>query len=99
MALEQTPHVRDVGVADEWLEIHAGLVAVARREVAAVIIDVRNAAAHAGGEVAAGGTDHNDLAVGHVLAAVVAYTFNHRGCPGVSHREALAGDAVQKRFA
>ena len=54
MALEQAADLVDVVGVDERLEIDAGLVAAARGEVALIVVDVGDAAAHAGGEVAAG---------------------------------------------
>ena len=41
-------------------------------EAAVLVEHVGDAAAHAGGEVAAGPAEHDDAAAGHVLAAVVA---------------------------
>ena len=38
-------------------------------------------------------------AVRHVLAAVVADAFDHRGGAGIAHREALAGHAVEEGLA
>ena len=84
---------------DQRLQIDAGLVAAARREVALIVVDIRDAAAHACGKVAAGLAEHNDGAVGHVLAAVIANAFNHRRRAGVANRKALAGDAVQEDLA
>ena len=62
-------------------------------------IDVGDAAAHAGGEVAAAAAQHHDHAAGHVLAAVIAHAFDHGGGAGVAHREALAGHAAEVRLA
>ena len=64
-----------------------------------LVEDVGDAAAHAGGEVSAAGAEHHDQAVRHVFAAVVANAFDHCGRAGVANREALAGDAVEERFA
>ena len=75
------------------------MVAAARGEVALVVEDVGDAAAHAGGEVAAGLAENDDEAVGHVLAAVIADAFDHRGRAGVADGEALAGHAVEEDFA
>ena len=36
---------------------------------------------------------------GHVLAAVIADTLDHRDRAGVAHAEALAGDAANERLA
>ena len=62
----------DVGVdldADE-------LRVAAPGEEPVLVEDVRDAAAHAGGEVAARRPDHDHAAAGHVLAAVVADAFD-----------------------
>ena len=99
MAREQGVDFLDVVGVDQWLEIHAGLVAAARGEVALIVVDVGDAAAHAGGEVAAGGTENDGEAVGHVFAAVIADAFDDGGCAGVADSEALAGDAVEEDFA
>ena len=48
------------------------LVATARGEVALIVVDVGDAAAHACGKVAAGGTENDGEAVGHVFAAMIA---------------------------
>ena len=94
------PRTRSTSASvDQRLQIDAGLVAAARGEVAPIVVDVGDAAAHAGGEVAAGGAEDDDEAVGHVLAAVIADAFNDRGGAGVADGEALAGDAVEEDFA
>src|SRR5690606_6399198 len=56
---------------------------------------ISDAAAHAGGEVDAGRTEHRDDTAGHVFAAVIAASLDHRNGAGVAHREALAGDAAE----
>ena len=58
-------------------------------KVAVLIEDVRQSAAHAGGEVAPGLAQHDDGAARHVLAAVVADAFDDRGGAAVADREAL----------
>src|ERR1039458_8269148 len=99
MAREQGADFVDVVGVGQRLQIHAGLVAAARGEVALIVVDVGDAAAHAGGEIAAGGTEDDDEAVGHVFAAVVADAFNDGGSAGVADSEALAADAVEEDFA
>ena len=47
----------------------------------------------------AGFAEHHHRAVGHVLAAVVADAFHHRGGAGVADGEALAGHAVEEGLA
>src|ERR1017187_6096727 len=56
MAREQGADVFDVFGVGQRLQINAGLVAAARGEVALVVVDVGDAAAHACSEVAARGT-------------------------------------------
>src|SRR5690606_18318932 len=53
---------------------------------------VSHAPRHTGGEVASGLTEHDHRTAGHVLAAVVAHAFYHRGGTRVTHRKALATD-------
>ena len=84
---------------EQRLEIDRGQIAALLGEIAALVEHVGDAAAHAGGEIAAAGAEHEHQAVGHVLAAVVADAFDDRGRAGVANREALAGDAVEERFA
>src|SRR5207237_8264889 len=50
-------------------------------------------------EVSSAGTVHDDYAVGHVFAAVVAYAFNDCSRAGVTDRKALAGNAAEEGFA
>src|SRR5439155_12134142 len=71
------------------------LVVDERRETVVRIVDVRDAARHARGEVAAGGTEHHDTPAGHVLATVVADALHHRRGARVAHAEPLADDATE----
>ena len=59
------------------LEVHELLVA-AHVEVARLVEDVRDAAAHPGGEVPPCRAQHYHAPVGHVLAAVVAHAIDRR---------------------
>ena len=68
-------------------------------EVAVVVEHVGDAAAHAGGEVAAGPAEHDDAPAGHVLAAVVADALDDGVGAAVAHGEALAGDAAEEGLA
>ena len=61
------------------------------------VVDVGDAAAHAGGEVAAGRPEHDHAATGHVLAAVVADALDDSRSPGVADGEALAGETAEER--
>ena len=97
---------RGLAVASAWRAIRAksisesstadsrstlAVVAALDGEVAGFIEHVGDAAAHAGGEVAAALAEHDDQAVGHVFAAVIAEAFDDGGGAGVAHGEALAG--------
>ena len=68
-------------------------------EVAVGVVDVGDAAGHAGAEVAAGVAEHDHAAAGHVLAAVVADALDDRGGARVAHAEALADDAAEEDLA
>ena len=68
-------------------------------EVAGLVQHIGDAAGHAGREVAPGLAEHHDDAAGHVFAAMVAGAFDDRDRAGVTHREALAGDAAEIAFA
>src|SRR5450830_1198016 len=68
-------------------------------EVAVRVVHVGDTARHAGREVAAGGTQHDDGAAGHVFATVVAQAFDDGRGAGVTHGETLAGHAVEEGFA
>ena len=61
--------------------------------------DVGDAAAHAGGEVAAGAAEDDHDAAGHVLAAVIAHALDHGHGAAVADGEALAGQAVDEHLA
>src|SRR5581483_5150048 len=65
-------------------------------EPAVLVVDVGDPAAHPGGEVATGRAEHHDAPAGHVLAAVIAEPFDHRGRPRVAHREPLTRQAAKE---
>ena len=70
-----------------------------RRKSSVLVVDVGDAAAHAGGEVAPGRAEHDDAAAGHVLAAVVADALDDRVRARVAHGEALAREPAEERAA
>ena len=63
-------------------------------EVAGLVEDVGDAAGHARAEVDASRAENDDLAAGHVLAAVVADAFRDERDARVADGEALAGLSV-----
>ena len=65
-------------------------------EVAGLVEDEGDAAAHAGGEVPAGAADDDGDAAGHVLAAVVASPLDDGMRAAVPHAEPLAGPAPEE---
>ena len=69
------------------------------RTAAVRVVDIGDAARHAGGEVAADLAEHDDDAAGHVFAAMVAGALDDGDRAGVAHREALAGHAVEEGLA
>ena len=86
-----------LGVLDFFERDHLGVDP--RAGVAGFIQDVSRAAAHAGGEVATGFTEDDDLAASHVFAAVITDAFDDAVHAGVPHSEPFARDAAQIQFA
>ena len=74
-------------------------VAALLREIALLVQHVRDAAAHAGGEIAPALAQHHHHAARHVFAAVVAHAFHHRRRARIAHREPFARHAVEERLA
>ena len=68
-------------------------------EAAVLVEHVGDAAAHPGGEVAPGAAEHDDVAAGHVLAAVVADALDDGVGARVAHGEPLAGEPAEERLA
>mmetsp|Transcript_14229 Transcript_14229/g.43053 ORF Transcript_14229/g.43053 Transcript_14229/m.43053 type:complete len:201 (-) Transcript_14229:3198-3800(-) len=75
---------------------HAGVALVGEDGVG--VVDVGDAAAHAGGEVAAGVAEDHEAAAGHVLCAVVAEALDDGEGSAVAHAEPLAGLAAEERL-
>src|SRR5919202_6540377 len=109
--VEHAPADRRVGAAHVLLDEVADLDAVAlverlelvehRRvdpppEGAVLVEHEREAAAHAGREVAAGRAEYDHAPAGHVLAAVVADALDDGVGARVAHREALARQAAEE---
>ncbi len=65
-------------------------------KIAAVVDHEGRAAAHSGGEVAAGRPNHDHRAAGHILASVVAGPFNDRQSAAVADAESFAGAAAEE---
>ena len=63
------------------------------------VVDVCDAATHAGSEVAPSLAQYHHTATSHILATVVAGTFNHGDGTRVAHTEALAHLTVDIEFA
>src|SRR5690606_21409150 len=64
-------------------------------EIAFLIEHIGDTARHARREVAAGLPDDHDNAAGHILAAMVAHTFDNRHRARVSHGKTLACHATE----
>src|SRR3984885_3078763 len=94
MPLDQLVQLLDVrGILDTGHRHH--LLADVATAVALLIEHVGDTAGHAGGEVAAGGSEHHDATPGHVLTTVITHTFDHGSDATVAHREALPGHAAE----
>ena len=103
------PGVEDVAVDEVAQEAHVLVILdrheVDHLEVASVaepvlgVVDEGVAAAHAGGEVAAGLAQDDDHAAGHVLAGVVAHPLDDGLGAAVPDGEPLAGPAPEEGFA
>src|SRR5689334_11268197 len=95
MVLEQRTDRRDVFGLEllTGFELDHFLVAQLR-EHRVVVVDVRDSAAHAGGEVSSGRADDHDAPAGHVFATMIADAFHHRTRAGVSNAESLADHAA-----
>jgi hypothetical protein len=65
-------------------------------EVAVDIQDIGNATRHTSREVATSGSENDDTATSHVLAAVVTNTLNDGSCTGVSDGKSLGGDTAEE---
>src|SRR6185312_2626454 len=85
-------HVRLHGFRVDAADVDE-LVVVAVDEIALQVQHVGEAAGEAGAKVDAGAAEHAHRPAGHVLAAVIAGALDDRERSGVTHREALPGDA------
>src|SRR5256885_7776136 len=88
----------DLFLLRHWLKLDHRHVA-ARLEGSVLVEHIRDAARHAGREIAPGPAEHHHDAAGHVFAAVIAGALDHRDGSRIAHREALAGDAAEIAFA
>lgn len=76
MRFEQLANARDIGFI--WAcELDQFQVAVALQRLR-LVVDIRDAARHACGEVEPHFAQHQYLATGHVFAAVFAYAFHYQ---------------------
>src|SRR5271157_495914 len=98
MAADEVPDGLYILRLEQRLQIDRLQIAALFGEVAALIKDVGDAAAHASGEIATTGPEDHDQTVRHVFAAVIADALDHSGCTGVADGKALAGDSVKETF-
>src|SRR5579864_532458 len=96
---DQPVHEFNITRLDNWFEINRGEIASFFSEIAALVENIGDAAAHARREISSASAQHHDESIGHVLASVIADTFDHGGGSRISHRKALARHAVEKCFA
>src|SRR5215471_222740 len=98
MALEQFLHELRVVIFLEQLELDELRIA-APWKCRLRIVDVRDAAAHAGREIASGFSQDDDASACHVLAAVIADALDDGYCAAVANCEPLARDSPDVGFA
>ena len=93
VTLEHAPHVGDLGLVGEPLDVDHLRVHV-RTERAVLVEYVSDTARHTGAEVAPRRTEHDHAAARHVLAAMVTHAFDDGICTAVAHAEAFARHAA-----
>src|SRR5439155_7539357 len=97
VALDEGLYGRQVLLVERLEGDHALVAALL--EAAVLVENVGDAARHPGREIPPRAPEHQDEALSHVLAAVVADALDHGGDAGVSHAEALARLAAQEDLA
>src|SRR6267154_2155250 len=86
-----------IGIVDRPQLDHPGVTSRWKRTV--FVEYIRDAAAHAGREVAPGFAEYRDQSARHVLAAMIANSLDYRMRAAVAHRESLARDAAKESLA
>ena len=89
-------HIR---LLEQGFEIDRVQIAALLGEIPALVENISDATAHAGGEISTAGAKHEHDAVGHVLAAVVAHALDDRSRSRIADGEAFAGDSVEEGLA
>src|SRR5579864_2402364 len=92
-------HKLNISRLDNWLEINRREIASLFGEIAALVENISDTAAHARSKISSASAQHHDETVGHVLAAVIAHAFDHGSRARVPHRKTLACHAIEKCFA
>ena len=82
----------------QLFQLDLGQVA-ALLEIAGLVINIGDAARHAGGEIAPGLAQHRHHAAGHIFAAMIAGAFDYGHRAGIAHRKTLARHALEIGFA
>src|SRR5262249_51529418 len=95
---DERQHRLDIVSIVEWFEIDH-LVSAQPLESPGGVEDVRDAAAHAGGEVPPGRAEDDDAPARHVLATVIADAFDDGKGAAVPDGKAFAGQAAEVRLA
>ena len=87
--------INDLAILKKETEIP---ICAGQSEVTVAVEDVRDSAAHPGREIAAGTSENDPPATGHILATVVSHTFNDCLSSTVSYAKSLAGLPMDKYF-
>src|ERR1700738_4043120 len=84
MFLDQIPYQLDIARFDHWFKINRRQIASLLGEIASLVADVSNAAAHSSCKISTARTQHDHQAISHVLTTVVADALHHRSCSGIA---------------
>src|SRR2546423_2778323 len=97
MLLDEMPHLLALSEIGEWHEVDHRRIALLLQLIE-FIEHERDPSAHPRPKIAPGAAEHDDGAPGHVLAAVVANSFDHCQRAAVADGEALACHTGEVRF-
>ena len=98
MLLHQASQHLALTIVRDRRELHQPLVALPL-QLFELVQNECNSTAHSSAEIAARAAEHDNGAAGHILAAVIADSFDHSDRAAVAHREALTRNAREKRLA
>jgi hypothetical protein len=96
MTRDETVKAIDIVLLPERLEIDSGAIAFLVGEITILVVDIGEAAAHAGCEVATTEAKNDDGASRHVLAAVIAHAFHNGGRARIANGKPFSRNPVKE---